>query len=120
MKKGFTLLETIIAIVILGLFFSSQIVLTSSLIKANSNINVKKNILNKVDNELAIFTNSPLEYSPRELFFDSTFEYEVPTSKNYFITNKEGVNPYTLSILIYKNDELYKLNSIDIVRSIRV
>jgi prepilin-type N-terminal cleavage/methylation domain-containing protein len=120
MKKGFTLLETIVAIVILGLFFASQIALTSSLIKANSNLSVKKNILNKVDNELAIFTNSPVEYTPRELFFDSTFEFEVPDSTNYLVTNKEGTNPYTLSIVIYKNSELYKLNSFDIVRSIRV
>ena len=125
-QNGYALLEVLTSIVILGIVVTCITSITKTIQQVEKNMLFKKYALQQVDTLLQQFAidpcafydnlqNGSLQAVYQEgrfwIYYDATcFNKTANPSSNYFILDYQRVdNIYTLSITIYRNQELYQL-----------
>ncbi|MGN1295134.1 MAG: type II secretion system protein [Bacilli bacterium] len=114
-KKGFTLLEVLVSIIIIGIVLTCVVILTNASTEASSKSRLNNNISFKIEGLLDEFSVDPTSVSQGRLYYDELFTTNTNENTDYYIeiqidtSSKSHYDVYTISMVPYVENEKYVL-----------
>ena len=108
-KKGFTLLEVLVSIIIVGIVLTCVVILTNASTEASSKSRLNNNISFKIEGILDEFSVDPTSVREGRIYYDELF------TTNYYIEiqikskSSSHYDIYTISMVPYVESEKYVL-----------
>jgi len=107
-KKGFTLSEVIVSLVIIGIVMSTAVTIYLSVFSINHKSDVRQNLANHLNQIFVDFEHKPT--TSQTLYFDNDFLNQVVNENDYNyleLTVSEDGNYDILVVKAYVRGELY-------------
>ena len=111
-KKGFTLLEVLVSIIIVGIVLTCVVILTNASTEASSKSRLNNNISFKIEGILDEFSVDPTSVREGRIYYDELFTSD---NTNYYIEiqmkskSSSHYDIYTISMVPYVESEKYVL-----------
>ena len=133
-KKGYTLVEVLTSIVVVGIVFLAMTSMLISSAKINKKLLIKENIVSEIENINNLFSSNPTKFKEFlkqvykfeifddkfTIYYDSRYVMSDYKTKNHIdiIYTKEN-GSYSITINVYHNDEL-SVEYSNLTRTIRM
>ena len=114
-KKGFTLLEVLVSIIIVGIVLTCVVILTNASTEASSKSRLNNNISFKIEGILDEFSVDPTSVREGRIYYDELFTTKTSDNTNYYIeiqiksNSSSHYDIYTISMVPYVESEKYVL-----------
>ena len=114
-KKGFTLLEVLVSIIIVGIVLTCVVILTNASTEASSKSRLNNNISFKIEGILDEFSVYPTSVREGRIYYDELFTTKTSDNTNYYIEvqikskSSSHYDIYTISMVPYVESEKYVL-----------
>ena len=114
-KKGFTLLEVLVSIIIVGIVLTCVVILTNASTEASSKSRLNNNISFKIEGILDEFSVDPTSVREERIYYDELFTTKTSDNTNYYIEiqmeskSSSHYDIYTISMVPYVESEKYVL-----------
>ena len=133
-KKGYTLVEVLTSIVVVGIVFLAMTSMLISSAKINKKLLIKENIVSEIENINNLFSSNPTKFKE---FLDQVYEFEILDDKftiyydnRYVMSDYKTKNhidiiytkengSYSITINVYHDEELSAEYS-NLTRTIRM
>ena len=133
-KRGYTLVEVLTSIVVVGIVFLAMTSMLISSAKINKKLLIKENIVSEIENINNLFSSNPTKF---EEFLNQVYEFEILDDKftiyydsRYVMSDYKTKNhidiiytkengSYSITINVYHDDEL-SVEYSNLTRTIRM